>query len=107
MSLDDIINLSYLAKEYYDFVNRTNDKKLFDLSLKHIKKKQYDNISPGYKERCVSILFETLLNVNDSETFYQKILFHASYCEEMIKSFYELINDMLMFCQTSSFEEVR
>lgn len=99
MSLDDIINLSYLSKEYYDFINNTNDKQLFDLSLKHIKKKRYVSISAGYKERCVNILYEVLLNVNDSETFYQNILFHASYCDLMIKSLYELINDMLMFSQ--------
>jgi hypothetical protein len=99
MSLEDVINLSYLAKEYYDFVNNINDRNLFDLSLKHVKKKSYDKISAGYKERCVNILHETLLNVSDSEGFYQKILFHATYCEVMIRCLYELIDDMLIYCQ--------
>jgi hypothetical protein len=99
MSLDDLINLSYLAKEYYDFITSTNDKQLFNLSLKHIRKKKYDNISPGCKERCMDIFEETLLNVNDSDGFYQVILLYASCCDVMIKSLYELIQDMLEFIQ--------
>lgn len=99
MSLDDLINLSYLAKEYYDFITSTNDKQLFHLSLKHIRNKNYDDISPGYKERCMNIFEETLLDVNDSDGFYQTILLYASFFDVMIKSLHELIQDMLIFSQ--------
>lgn len=99
MSLNDIISLSYLAKEYYDFITITNDKQLFTLSLKYIKRKQYDSISPGHKERCMNIFEDTLINVNDSDSFYQNILLYASCCDVMIKSLYELIEDMLTFSQ--------
>ena len=99
MSLDDVVCLSYLAKDFYDFVDKSNDTKLFDLSLRYIMKMKYDNMSIGYKERCENIIHETLSNVRCSDHFYQEILLHASCCETMINCLRTMLHDMLTYCQ--------
>lgn len=99
MSLDDILYLSCLAMEYYDFVSSSSDIKLIDLSLKHVKCKLYDNISAGYKERCMNILDEIFENPQNSESFCNNILINASCNDIMTQSLSDIISDMLMFCQ--------
>lgn len=104
MSIDNIMNLSYIAKEFYDFVieNNNNNKiqgALFDLSFKYVRNKHYDTISPGYKERCIHILEHTIETSFNSDIFYQKILTYASCCDIIIQNLYTLLEDMLMYCQ--------
>ncbi len=105
MSINEIINLSYIAKAYYDFIIETgvdSDKTkvfLFDLSLKYVKSKEYESISPGYKERCMYILFHTLETSCDSDIFYQKVLTYASCCDIIIQNLHTILEDMLMYCQ--------
>lgn len=98
MSLDEIISLSCIAKEYYDFIINNNDTSLFDLSLKYVQDKQCDNIAAGYKERCLDILHDILENVSNSELFYQRILVSVSCSDIMIKSLYELLDQMFVYC---------
>lgn len=103
MSVGDLVKLSYIAKGYYDFVmendNSITKSTLFGLSLHYVENKQYATIFPGYKERCMDILDDTLETACDSDMFYQKILVSASCCEIITRSLYNILEDMLVYCQ--------
>lgn len=98
--LESIINLSIIAKEYYEYLHNANDKLLYQMSMENIKNKKYDeSISIGVKERCMNIIEETWNNVSSSEEFYQCLLVHVSCNDIMIENLYNMFADMLLFCQ--------
>lgn len=98
--MEHIICLSMLAKEYYDLLYTTNDKTLYEMSIKYIKNKNYNkSISNGVKEKCINLIEETWNSVNSSEEFYQYLLVNVSCNDIVIENLYIMFYDMLMFCQ--------
>ena len=98
--LKDVVNLSIIAKDYYELLNNSNEKCLYEMSLKYIKQKKYDTyISNGVKEKCINLIEETWSNVNNSESFYQYLLVNVSCNDLVIQSLYDIFVDMLMYCQ--------
>lgn len=99
--LENIISLSMIAKEYYDFVFENNDKHLHTMSLKYVKGKKYDTclMSDGIKEKCINLIEDTWNNVDNSDAFYQYLLVNVFCNEVIIESLQSIFADMLIHCQ--------
>lgn len=96
--LKDVINLSIIAKEYYECMCQNHDKCFYEISIKYVSFKQYDTyMSEGVKERCINLIKEAWGNVNNSDTFYQYLLTNVCCNDIMIERLSTILNDMLMF----------
>lgn len=95
--VENIINLSMVAKEYYELLCNRSDNHLYKKSIEYVKERKY-NISNGVKERCINLIDETINKVNDSEAFYQYLLANISCNKVEIESLYNMFVDMLHFC---------